>query len=509
MEIIKQTKKKVVRESSITALKDKELRVVAYARVSTDHDDQNYSINSQQKYYKEKIEANPNWQLINIYVDEGISGTKTIRRESFRRMIKDGINGKYDLILTKSISRFARNTVDALQYVRLLKDKGIGIIFQEENINTLDMNSELILTILSSIAQQEAQNLSNHVQLGLQMKAKNGGMIGSTFCYGYNYNKETKNLEINEETSKVVKKIFELYIEGNGTLKIAKYLTEQGIPTSKGNKIWNEGTITHILRNERYIGDLLLGKHYSVDPVTKRAKINTGERDRYYIRNHHPAIIDKDTWDKVQEVMKKRAEERKGKSKDRVFNTRYVFSSKFICGYCGTTMKRFKQSTCRNAKYYCDKNLSGYSSECPNSKMIDEEIVKKAFMQMVIKLRKKIKNDSKYSEVLQKRLKHSRGLLLNRDDLDSSKFDKELFDMLIKYAIVGDENKPFTIRFILNAEDDLIFRTEEKKESKNLYKILEFDSNQIFYYMETLKNGKTKQVFVSRFKVTCEIDYGE
>ena len=163
MEIIKQTKKKVVRESSITVLKDKELRVVAYARVSTDHDDQNYSINSQQKYYKEKIEANPNWQLINIYVDEGISGTKTIRRESFRKMIKDGIKGKYDLILTKSISRFAINTVDALQYVRILKDKGIGIIFSVFIINNSCFNLfnsfMLYLQILLKVYQKECTKL--------------------------------------------------------------------------------------------------------------------------------------------------------------------------------------------------------------------------------------------------------------------------------------------------------------------------------------------------------------
>ncbi len=507
MEVIKQEKKNNKSNSSMTILRNKNLRVAAYARVSTTHDEQATSIDSQQKYYTLKIKSNPNWTLTKVYVDEGISGTKIIKREGFRQMIKDGVNDKFDLILTKSVSRFARNTLDTLEYVRILKEKGIAVYFEEENINTLDMKGELLLTILSSIAQQEAQNLSNHVVLGLQMKAKNGGIIGSTFCYGYDYNKETKNFEINPETSEVVKKIYELYLSGYGTSKIAKYLTEKNIPTAKGKAIWNEGTITHILRCEKYIGDLLLGKFYSTDPVTKKARKNRGERDQYYIHDHHPAIIDKETWNKVGDEMNRRLLPHL-KNDITEYQKKYAFSSKFVCGYCGKTMKRFFQDTCRNAKYYCSTSLDGYASLCPNSKMMDEEITKKAFMQMAIKLRRKIKLDDKFSDLLRKRIGYVRKVLLNKDNLDSSKYDSELFSKIIKYGVVGEDNKPFTIKFILNTEEDLLFKIN-KKESKNLYRLIEFTSNQIFYYMEKTKSGKTKQVFVSSFTVICEIDLGE
>ena len=207
MEIIKQEKTKTdVRKTSMKILNEKELRVVAYARVSTDHDDQKNSFDSQQKYYSNKIVKNPNWTFIDIYCDEGISGTRITKREGFIKMMKDAVNDKFDLILTKSVSRFARNTVDTLKYVRLLKEKNIGVYFEEENINTLDMNGELLLTILSSIAQQESSNLSAHVLLGLKMRAQQGRIVGGTSCYGYDYSKKDKQLYINPETSKVVKK---------------------------------------------------------------------------------------------------------------------------------------------------------------------------------------------------------------------------------------------------------------------------------------------------------------
>ena len=513
MEIIKQEKTKTdVRKTSMKVLNEKELRVVAYARVSTDHDDQKNSFDSQQKYYLNKIARNPNWTFIDIYWDEGISGTRITKREGFIKMMKDAVNDKFDLILTKSVSRFARNTVDTLKYVRLLKDRNIGVYFEEENINTLDMNGELLLTILSSIAQQESSNLSAHVLLGLKMRAQQGRIVGGTSCYGYDYSKKDKQLYINPETSKVVKKIFKLYIEGNGTSKIAKQLTEEGIPTAKGNKVWNEGTITHILRCERYIGDLLIGKYFSIDPITKKARKNRGERDQYYITNHHEPIISKEDWNKVQEIMKARAKPWANK-KDSDFNKSYAFSGKFICGFCGRGLTRDRNYSMRNPKYYCDSTRRVSKDKCPDSKMIDEEMLKLSFMQMVIKLRRKIKIDDKFAKIVKTRLAYSRKKLLNREDLNEEKFEQELVDSILKYAIVGDKTetgkcRPYVIRFILKTEEDTLFPTY-KKESINLYKILEFDSHQIFYYFKEDKNGKPRQVFGDKIKTTCEVDLGD
>ena len=513
MEIIKQEKTKSdIRKTSMKDLNEKELRVVAYTRVSTDHDDQKNSFDSQKRYYTDKIAKNPNWTFADIYCDEGISGTKTYRREGFIKMMKDAINDRFDLVLTKSVSRFARNTVDTLKFVRILKDKNIGVYFEEENINTLDMNGELLLSILSSIAQQESTNLSAHVLLGLKMKVQQGKMIGSTFCYGYDYNKKDKKLYVNPETSKIVKRIFKMYLEGNGTYKIAEKLTEEGIPTAKGNKVWNEGTITHILRNERYKGDLLLGKYFSSDPITKRAKKNRGERDQYYVRNHHEAVIDEDTWNKVQKIMKERAKPWANKT-DADFNNRYAFSGKMICGFCGKTMTRSNSDSLRNPKYYCDSNRRNQDLGCPDSKMIDEEMLKLAFMQMAIKLRRKIKLDDKFAKIVKTRIGYARKRILNRDDLDENKYDQDLSDDILKYVIVGDKTetgkvRPFVLRFILKTEEDTLF-SHYKKESINLYKILEFDSHQIFHYFKEDKYGKLKQIYVDKIKTTCEVDLGD
>ena len=201
------------------------LRVAAYARVSTDSEDQLNSFESQVKYYNEKIKKNNEWLFVEVYADESISGTQDYKRSNFMRMIQDSLNGKIDLILTKSISRFARNTLDTLKYVRMLKEKNVAILFEEENINTLEMAGELLLTILSSVAQQESETISSHVKLGLKMKQKRGELIGYNGCLGYNYDKESKSISVNEEEAEIVKYIFNRYAQGVGSSIIAKELT--------------------------------------------------------------------------------------------------------------------------------------------------------------------------------------------------------------------------------------------------------------------------------------------
>ncbi len=196
--------------------KNSKLRVAAYARVSTDDVEQINSYNSQLQYYNELINKNKEWKMVGIYADKAITGTSTDKRVDFMRMINDALNGDIDMIITKSISRFARNTVDTLHYVRLLKEKGVAIFFEEEHINTLSMDGELMLTVLSSVAQQEVHNTSEHVKKGLKMKMQRGELIGYNGCLGYDYHPDNKSITINEEEAKIVKFIFDRYLEGIG-----------------------------------------------------------------------------------------------------------------------------------------------------------------------------------------------------------------------------------------------------------------------------------------------------
>ena len=259
---------------------NRKLKVAAYARVSTDSEDQLNSFESQVKYYNEKITKNIEWSFVEVYADESISGTQDYKRSNFMRMIQDSMNGKIDLILTKSISRFARNTLDTLKYVRMLKEKNVAILFEEENINTLEMAGELLLTILSSVAQQESETISSHVKLGLKMKQQRGELIGYNGCLGYTYDKENKSISINQEEAEIVKYIFNRYAQGVGSSIIARELINMKYLTLKGLTRWSDSTVRRILKNEKYKGDVLQGKTYTTDPITHKRVINMGEENQ-------------------------------------------------------------------------------------------------------------------------------------------------------------------------------------------------------------------------------------
>ena len=491
---------------------DKLIRVAAYIRVSTDHEDQLSSLDNQRKYYERKINKNENWELVNIYSDEGISGTRDTARPGFIKMIKDACNEKIDLIITKSVSRFARNTVDTLNYVRMLSDKGVYINFEEEGINTMTMDSELLLTVLSAVAQQESKNLSEHVSKGHLMKIQRGEHVGTLKCYGYDYNKEDKQIYINKEEAEVVKKIFDLYLKGNGTLAIARILTNEGIPNIQGGSIWREESITHIIMNEKYTGDLILGKYYVKNHLTHQSKKNNGERDKYLIRDHHEAIIDKDTFNKVQEIREERRKKRchMGYSSQ----SRYAFSGKFKCGFCGSSMRRCKTNNRINkARYSCTFGLGYTVYKCENSKMQGEEILKKAFMQAANRLRNKIKLEHRFSDRENKKISYARKILLNKN-IDIEKFDSDLFEELIKIAILGDidENgkiQPYTVRFIIKTEINPFVEQSTKGkidlEKINTTNILDFYSNQMWQDYD--KNGRVR--YNNRFRVLVDYDNEE
>lgn len=360
------------------------LRVAAYARVSTDSEEQLESYQSQVKYYAELINSNPEWQFSGIYADEAITGTQTAKRDDFNRMINDCMNGEIDMIIIKSISRFARNTLDTLQYVRALKEKGIAVLFEEENINTLTMDGELLLTILSSVAQQEVQNISEHVKLGLSMKMQRGEMVGFNGCLGYDYHKEDKTITVNEEEAETVRYIFERYVQGAGGKVIARELKNLGYKTKRGDCNFSEHGVIGIIKNEKYKGDLLMGKTFTVDPITKRRLDNMGEADQYYTENHHEAIVSRELWDRANEILNKRkgSHSRSNGKRDK-YSRQFSFSCMLKCGFCGGNLTRRTWNSRTNYKktiWQCVTATKNGKKECPFCKGVPEQLLEEAFV---------------------------------------------------------------------------------------------------------------------------------
>lgn len=360
------------------------LRVCAYARVSTEKEEQLNSYNSQLKYYEEKIKSNSDWLYVGIYADEGITGTLDYKRDGFMKMMQDATQNKFDMIITKSISRFGRNTVDTLKYVRALKEKGIAIYFEEERINTLEISGEIMLTVLSAMAQQESENISSHVKLGLQMKLKRGELIGYNGCLGYVYDKETKQISVNYEEVEIVRYIFERYCQGVGCTTIAKELTSMKYRTPTGKKKWHESTIRGILKNEKYKGDVLQGKTYTTDPISHRRVVNMGEENMYYMQEHHEPIVSERMFNQAQEILQKRGGVRGSGRRKGNFSRKYPFSSRLYCGFCGSLLTRRNwHSGTKNSitVWHCMEFVKYGKENCPYCKAIKESIIEEAFTQ--------------------------------------------------------------------------------------------------------------------------------
>lgn len=354
------------------------LKVAAYARVSTEQDEQQSSYEAQVEYYTKYIQNNPDWEFAGIYADEGISGTNTKKRDGFKNMIKDAKDGKINLILTKSISRFARNTVDTLQTVRDLKAIGVEVIFEKENIRTMDKQCEVLLTIMSSLAQEESRSISENVRWGHQRSMQEGNVIIAYNRFlGYEKGEDGKP-KINAEQAQTVKDIYRMYLDGMTICNIAKTLTEKGIKTPANKDIWSVSTIKSILSNEKYKGDSLRQKTFTVDYLTKTVKKNNGEQKQYYIQNSHPAIIDEDTFELVQLELKRRGEE--GSS----IRNNSPFTAKIICGDCGSYFghKVFHgKEKCRQDVWYCNHR---YEREKPCKTPIIKEVDLKAAYEQVL-----------------------------------------------------------------------------------------------------------------------------
>ncbi len=417
---------------------NKKKRVCAYGRVSTDDEEQITSYNSQIKYYTEKIKSNPDWEFVGIYADEGISGTQVKNRTEFQRMINDALNGKIDIILAKSISRFARNTLDTLKYCRELRDKKVDVYFEKENIHTIDLDSEMFLTLYSAFAQAESESTSQNVKLGLKAMMKRGEYVGSPDCYGYDWNKETKQLDINEEQAEVVRMIFNWYIDGLGSRRIIRKLEELNIPTYKGNKRWSESSIMGIIHQEKYVGDLIQNKSYTVSPITHKTVINCGEKEKYYVKDHHTPIISREVWDKAQEIANKRKEvhtiNKQGYS-SRLTN-KYAFSGKIKCAFCGTNFTRRKSSKSKthpnyNVYWTCYRKRM-FAEDCLDSVGISETKLEETFVMIYNNI---IKNKHKTKEALLKAIKD----VVNDDDyqdkLNSLLTEKETIEKRLSKII--------------------------------------------------------------------------
>ena len=309
---------------------DVKRKVAAYCRVSTDNEDQTNSFESQLRYFRQYIERNPDWELYEIFADEGISGTNTKKRKEFQRMIACARNGEFDLIITKEISRFARNTLDSIYYTRELRKRGIGVIFMNDNINTLDGDAELRLAIMSSIAQEESRKTSERVKWGQKRQMEQGVVFGRSML---GYDVEDGKMTVNEEGAKVVRRIFHKFVdEGKGTHVIARELREEGISPMRVEE-WSNTVILRVIRNEKYCGDLVQKKTYTPDFLSHEKKYNRGQEEFVIIRDHHEPIITRELFEEANRILDAKSLSQEGKSKH---SNRYLFSGKIKCGCCGS-----------------------------------------------------------------------------------------------------------------------------------------------------------------------------
>ncbi|MFR1575444.1 MAG: recombinase family protein [Ruminococcus bicirculans (ex Wegman et al. 2014)] len=366
-----------------------QLRVAAYCRVSTELEEQQNSYQVQIAYYTDLINKKKEWTLAGIFADEGISGTQTKKRTEFNRMIRMCRNKKIDLVITKSISRFARNTVDCLEYVRQLKDLGIGVIFEKENINTLTMTSEFMIALYGSFAQAESESISKNVSWGKE-KAYREGKVQFQYKHLLGYKKGADGKpEIIPEEAETVKLIYTMFLDGHSMKNIALILHVKGIHTKTGSTEWRTNTITRILQNEKYVGDALLQKTFTSDCITHKVVKNHGERPMYLVTNHHDPIIDRDTYNRVQQELARRNSKRKISDKTVTeqgkYSSKYALSELLICGHCGTPYRRTTWAA-RGKKqivWRCLSRLEHGKKYCPDSPTIKEEQLHRGILRAI------------------------------------------------------------------------------------------------------------------------------
>ncbi|WP_101908649.1 recombinase family protein [Marasmitruncus massiliensis] len=375
---------------SLQGRRNRQMRVASYSRVSTDFEEQLTSFHAQKSYYTDLIMRTPQWTLAGTYADEGISGASAEKRPDFMKMIRHCKKGKIDLIITKSISRFARNTLDSIGYVRKLKAMGVGVIFEKENINTLEENSEVVLTILASLAQEELNSLSLNVKMGKRMAMQEGKVFFQyEKCYAYKKGADGQP-EVIPEEAEIIKRIYTSYLAGESIGAIAKILYADGIKSHSKSGEWTESTLRGILQNERYCGDVLLQKTYVTDPISKKVKKNNGELPKILIKNNHPAIVSREIYDRAQQERSRRGSKRKvskaSVTEQSKYSAKYALSELLICGECLTPYKRTtwtKRNGEKQIVWRCISRLDYGTKYCKDSVTIDESSLHEAIMQAI------------------------------------------------------------------------------------------------------------------------------
>lgn len=509
----------------------KKTRIGAYCRVSTDLEEQSSSYEAQVDYFKNYVNKRPNYKLIDVYADEGITGTNTKKRKEFNRLIDDCMKGKIDLVITKSISRFARNTIDTISYVKKLKEKGVEVYFEKENLSTFDPNTELVLTILSAMAQEESRSISTNCKWGIKRRFENGEAAFVTNAnLGYKRDENNKII-IDDTQAEIVKLIFKLYLDGYSYTKIKTYLEENNYKTAKGLTTWQCSTIQRILSNEKYTGNSILQKTISLDYLSKKRKKNEGEENQYYVENSHVPIISQDIYNSVQEEIKRRScidkkvvtSKKKSTSKGK-YSSKYVFSEILFCSECGKNYKRqiWKHYTPTRNVWRCINRLEHGKKYCKHSQTVDEDIVKNAVIMAInelipddsniktiiennIKLGLENNDDTTYIDDEIKQIKDEimKEVLedLNSDNTDESKYvDRQNKIKQLEFEKLKMKNSNNTSRYmnIINQVSKTSIKLDEYEEvltRKLIEKIIVLSSDTFNIYF---KGGMEKKIFVAK-----------
>lgn len=468
------------------------IKACAYCRVSTDNEDQKTSYDSQRIHYKNMIEENPDWEFVGIYADEGITGTQTKKREQFNMMMNDALNGKIDLILAKSISRFARNTVDTLNCVRLLREHNVDVFFEKENIHTLGLSNELFLTLYSAFAQAESESISENVKAGVRMKMKRGELVGKYAPFGYLYDKEKDIIYPDESKKNIITYIFEEYSKGIGFRTIALNLNSLGIP-SPSNLKWCHACVRRIITNEKYVGDLRTGKYYCDNVISHKRKVNYGEKEQYFTSNHHEAIISRELWDKCQEILNIRSKIINSEGNRDKFSKKYPFSSKIFCGICGERFIRRSYKIRSNNKevayWICRSHRN--KIDCSNLIHYKQEELEDIF---VLTYNKLFQDSDKYIHSFMKKVNEV--ISENQDYNNQKKIKEEIFKLENKLSNLIDLQLDGSIsKEILNQKNREITNKikeyeQQLKDTENIETTRKQKQEQIDKISNTLKEYK-------------------
>lgn len=505
----------------------RKLRVAAYCRVSTEEEEQQGSFEIQKLYYTEKIESTPEWEVAGIYADDGISGVHTKKRDGFNQMIQDCKKHRIDLILTKSISRFARNTLDSIQYVRMLKQMGIAVVFEKENINTATMNSEMILTVLSAFAQAESESISQNVARGKRMGYKHGKFA---FPYGriIGYRKGADGKpEIVPEQAEVIRLIFNSYLQGDSLQSIKAKLETAGALTARGNTAWSAQSIQRILQNEKYCGDVLLQKTFTEDVLTGVHKKNTGQLPQYYIENYHEGIVSKQMFREVQtEIARRNSKSAANQRKRRRgrYNSKYALTERLVCGDCGSPYKRVTWNIHgrKQIVWRCVNRIEYGTKFCSSSPSVPEEELHRAILKAVQGLAANFTDEvaTQINGILHDIQTGERTMPNLQEQLEQT---QQEFDRLLETSLDFDEDTPFLdnrlkklnnkIKSLKKAIEDSAARQEKARQPEMLLsakdlQILEYDDALTARIIEKITVRSRNEIeirFIGGYKKTMQL----